>query len=345
MGPLGPKGDKGNTDDKGDKGDVLATIDYGQMVKSFVNQSDNLASLSQSLVNQGSALLSGVASNVVSNNTFSQDVRQQLSDDINFRNNLASTLTSDKYAPFLKGSQGSQGPPGSIGDYASLKTNLFSIKLPGATSGATMWCADGEICNLPAKTIGIQLNQDWSIYNTTSGNLWFATDLALQNAPSEQKSSWYAYLNTNGNLYTKGDILPRGNIGMLYGNSINITDVTTATKLISTEWINSGDQVNFYVPGFWGSTNPQMTMRNGVVKIEAENGLKIKDRTIYQDKNGSLRIAKTGWGDVATFNADWNRNILEMYRDDGNTPDNTSDLTKIKHYFITRDINAGRLWP
>jgi hypothetical protein len=48
----------------------------------------------------------------------------------------------------LKGDTGIQGPVGNIADSASVKQTLLPL---------TMWCADGELCNLPALKTGIAL--------------------------------------------------------------------------------------------------------------------------------------------------------------------------------------------
>ena len=55
------------------------------------------------------------------------------------------------------------GPMGIINDYTSLKSTLFTNLLAnnplGNTKhGATLWCADGEFCQLPSGIKGITFN-------------------------------------------------------------------------------------------------------------------------------------------------------------------------------------------
>ena len=71
------------------------------------------------------------------------------------------------------GPTGTMGPMGIIGDYKTLKSTLFTNPLTNATYGATLWCADGELCQVPTGIKGINMNNNWVILNNTSGQLAF----------------------------------------------------------------------------------------------------------------------------------------------------------------------------
>jgi len=51
-----------------------------------------------------------------------------------------------------KGDQGTQGPAGTLGSDASMKQTLFTEK-------RTMWCADGDFCEVPESKKGIVINK------------------------------------------------------------------------------------------------------------------------------------------------------------------------------------------
>ena len=66
------------------------------------------------------------------------------------------------------GLTGTMGPMGIINDYTSLKSTLFTNPLASGNTkyGATLWCADGEFCQLPSGIKGItfndkSINKDW----------------------------------------------------------------------------------------------------------------------------------------------------------------------------------------
>lgn len=79
--------------------------------------------------------------------------------------NLKSALLSDPAAVMQL--KGEKGEPGSIGSYTSVKSNLFDTPLTKsdgtkAVRGATLWCADGDFCQLPAGSKGFALSDNAS---------------------------------------------------------------------------------------------------------------------------------------------------------------------------------------
>jgi hypothetical protein len=136
------------------------TVDYDALGTKLVTTSDNLSKIRDSLINSGTKLSDAVVPAMASNEAIKTAIRSSITANTDFANSVAGLLTSnDTYKAKLKGDPGT---PGSIGDYTAVKSNLHSSTLNGAKHGATIWCGDGEICQLPQGTNGIQIG-GWTI--------------------------------------------------------------------------------------------------------------------------------------------------------------------------------------
>lgn len=131
----------------------------------------NIDQLSKSLLNQGSALVNNVASSVVSQGSLATAIRTGLTSTDVFAKSVGDTLINN--STYKQMITGPKGEPGNLGDYVSLKYNLYTTVLPGAKNAATMWCADGEMCQVPVGAKGFQFNTAGNVfYNGNMQSKW-----------------------------------------------------------------------------------------------------------------------------------------------------------------------------
>ena len=179
-GPAGPAGPKG---DKGDKGDN-ATIIWGALtdaqkteikngLKAFAelkgpegpagpagpagdplkvaeeisNNSGFITKLGQNIASQSTDLGKNVAKQINENSTYTQNIAAEMSKQKSLQDSVANELsTNTTYKERIR------GQPGDIGNIDALKDALF-------TKSRTMWCADGDFCEVPESKKGIVINK------------------------------------------------------------------------------------------------------------------------------------------------------------------------------------------
>jgi hypothetical protein len=132
-----------------------ASVDYTQLGSSLVNTSDNLNKITSGIINSPDKLASALTPGLIANTPFVNSINQSISKNTDFTKSVSNLITSD--ATFKAILKGDKGEPGNIGDYTALKSNLYGSTLTGAKNPATMWCADGDLCNIPRGNKGI----DW----------------------------------------------------------------------------------------------------------------------------------------------------------------------------------------
>ncbi|NBP03434.1 MAG: hypothetical protein EBU90_25765, partial [Proteobacteria bacterium] len=140
-------------------------LNYNDVALAITNNDTNKNALATAIAANPNKLGESLATSIGTNNTVIQSLQDKLGTNTNFQDAMAATLSSDKYKVKF---QGPRGADGNIGDAGSLKSNLFD-------QGRTMWCADGELCKIPAGKKGIDWGYGGSkIYD--DGELHVASD-------------------------------------------------------------------------------------------------------------------------------------------------------------------------
>jgi hypothetical protein len=130
------------------------SVDYTQLSNSLVNTSDNLNKITSGIINSPDKLATALTPGLIANTPFVNSINQSISKNTDFTKSVSNLITSD--ATFKAILKGDKGEPGNIGDYTALKSNLYGSTLTGATNPATIWCADGDLCNIPKGVLGLQ---------------------------------------------------------------------------------------------------------------------------------------------------------------------------------------------
>ena len=121
---------------------------YTDLAIAITNNETNRNALASAIASNPNKLGDALASSIGTNTTVIQSLQDRLGSNANLQKAVADTLSSDAYKVKF---QGPKGADGNIGDANSLKSNLFD-------SGRTMWCADGQVCNLPTGKNAIDLS-------------------------------------------------------------------------------------------------------------------------------------------------------------------------------------------
>ena len=137
--------------------DSLATaaakgINYSDLALAITNNDTNKNALATAIASNPNKLGEALAGSIGTNTTVIQSLQDKLGVNTIFQTAMADTLSTDKYKIKF---QGPKGADGNIGDASALKSNLFD-------QGRTLWCADGNLCKIPAGDKGI----DWGYGGT-----------------------------------------------------------------------------------------------------------------------------------------------------------------------------------
>jgi hypothetical protein len=128
---------------------TASSIKYDDLALAITTNDTNKAALATAIAGNPNKLGDALAGSIGSNITVIQSLQDKLGSNTNFQTAIADTLSSDKYKVKFQGPRGSDG---NIGDAGALKSNLFD-------TGRTMWCADGELCQIPKGKTGISVSQ------------------------------------------------------------------------------------------------------------------------------------------------------------------------------------------
>jgi hypothetical protein len=122
-------------------------IEYTKLAEAINKEANYRENLAKEIAKNPNELGANLAAEIGKNNSIIENLNSKLGASTTLQDKVADTLSSnDKYKERIRGPKGVDG---SIGDQASLKSNLFD-------KGNTMWCADGELCKIPDKKKGIQ---------------------------------------------------------------------------------------------------------------------------------------------------------------------------------------------
>ena len=140
-----------------------------------------------------------------------------------------------------KGDTGPQGVPGNLGDPVALKEALFTL-------GRTMWCADGDVCQIPAGkkgftngTIVIDTN---TIKNDKAGeagrmHISGGEKLYLLNKDGViigKEWGGNGNLSVQGNINVNGEIFAPNGVNLVFGGS-KISDRNGNLHLDTDDWV------------------------------------------------------------------------------------------------------------
>ena len=123
-------------------------IEYTKLAEAINKEANYRENLAVAIAKNPNDLGANLASEIGKNNSIIENLNSKLAASTTLQDKVADALSSnDKYKERIRGPKGVDG---SIGDQASLESNLFD-------KGNTMWCADGELCKIPQGKKGI----DW----------------------------------------------------------------------------------------------------------------------------------------------------------------------------------------
>ena len=124
-------------------------IEYTKLAEAINKEANYRENLAVAIAKNPNDLGANLAAEIGKNNSILENLNSKLAASTTLQDKVADTLSSnDKYKERIRGSKGVDG---SIGDQAALKSNLFD-------KGNTMWCADGEFCEIPTNKKGINLS-------------------------------------------------------------------------------------------------------------------------------------------------------------------------------------------
>jgi hypothetical protein len=187
-----------------------ASVDYPQLSSGLVNTPDNLNKIISGLTNTPDKLAGAIVPSMALNKTIMDSITNAIVANKDFPASVASSLTSDPTKKAIL--KGDKGEPGSMGDYTALKSNLFISTLSGAKHPATLWCADGDFCQVPTGNMGVEIPKlkigNWYIYESGEGQLVFEKPGGDMN----QENTGHVRFAPDGNIWVNRSI-GRGWVG------------------------------------------------------------------------------------------------------------------------------------
>lgn len=160
-----------------------------------------------------------------------------LADNATFAKTLADKLTdtSANYRSALRGDKGETG---------NLSTSKDAVKSALYDTKYTLWCADGDICKVPADNKGINIAGSMSIDGATinnTGRMHISGEelLYLLNKNGVvvgREWGGNGNLSVQGNLDVKGEIHAPNGVNLVHGGS-KISDINGNLYLDTDDWV------------------------------------------------------------------------------------------------------------
>jgi hypothetical protein len=126
---------------------AASAMDYSKVAEAIDKQTTLRESLATQIAKNPGALADNLAIKIGDKNSaVFLNLDEKLSANSNFQKKIADSISGDSV--FKTRIKGDKGEPGTIGTPEALEYNLFA-------QGRTMWCADGELCQIPTNKKGV----------------------------------------------------------------------------------------------------------------------------------------------------------------------------------------------
>ena len=249
----------------GPMGDI-ASITYDTLANIMLSDSYNKKLIYNKLFNNNTALSNTVLKSILSNKDISNDLKLNILKPEHIT--LLSTIlkNDDKFSAAIKGDRGDNIPK--------------SAKFKDIIQNSTLWCADGDVCNVPSNADSINFKKDdsWSeIYESNK-------DLTIANN------------NNNIELKTDKNVTFNGAVSAKYWSYIKELYVNNKWGIASSD-----NNIEFW----YGGKKQITTNHNGDLYIHGD-GLQLDGWWIDPNKDnltfwyGGKNMDVSKWGDVST---------------------------------------------
>jgi hypothetical protein len=259
-------------------------IEYTKLAEAINKEANYRENLAKEIAKNPNELGANLAAEIGKNNSIIENLNSKLGASTTLQDKVADTLSSnDKYKERIRGPKGVDG---NIGDQAALKSNLFE-------KGNTMWCADGEFCQIPDKKKGgdlggIRLSDKWSGYPDAQRNGKWTSEIS--NDTDGFKKLMIVGNKSGGGARRVGiwdELQVHGNL-LVDGQTIKFHDTNFGRR---DDWIRilqNPDDLNSYNVGIaaknlWARDKLWVAGRDILAEIDD-----IKNR--YVPKNTHIRI-------------------------------------------------------
>lgn len=294
-------------------------ISYSDLALSITNNDTNKNALATAIASNPNKLGDALAGSIGTNTTVIQSLQDKLGTNTNFQKAIADTLSSDNYKVKF---QGPKGADGNIGDAGALKSNLYD-------QGRTLWCADGELCSIPAGKKGFNIAPGVGNAQGDIGFKKYSDKLDIVGAQigdSRWVKVWDSidtgYVNVGGDIQAGGTIRTGG-------------DNTTFKTIMTSGW----DGGSVRSKGTIGVVNDANNDWKAIIdgdnggRVYAKNRLQIGDWIIYTDGDRLYFWHPRNPGNfVARFSAT-DQDRLRVFAD--------GDANKGKFFYVNKDKGSG----
>jgi len=303
---------------RGKSGPIIDTVDYDKMSNNIITNINQLNDLSQSLVvqkiNNVNPIAAQLANKITSptNMVFKNNLNVSLTGSPDIADYAAKSLVNNN-ATIASILRGDPGPIGNLGSYYDVKNTLFTTTLTGAKKPATLWCADGKMCQTPDDMNGIVFG-DSSLLDLkdnlelkTKGNIEFKSSSTINikndlniNPGSSLNTRSINFGGTNVGMYVDNNNLnfysTQPNASITKDGVLNIPN----GKLHLHANIGSGEGRLIIGRGqndqleFWFNNNPILVVTtDGDVIFNGEINTDKIEFPNYNIREGSIRNANT----------------------------------------------------
>lgn len=171
---------------------LAANIDYPKLTAQLLNSS-NVTSLTDAL-SKSNPFIQALVPPLATTGNVQGVIKDTIAGNGNFLTSVKNVIIADDKAKLTL--KGDKGDPGNIGDYGALRANLFGPPLTKADGkkadhAITLWCADGDFCQLPPGSKGFTTAD-------ASGNL-------VINNKGLTIGNWTIYDGGDGLYFKKGN--------------------------------------------------------------------------------------------------------------------------------------------
>ena len=189
-------------------------IEYTKLAEAINKEANYRENLAKEIAKNPNEFGANLAAEIGKNNSIIENLNSKLGASTTLQDKVADALSSnEKYKERIRGPKGVDG---NIGDQAALKSNLFD-------KGNTLWCADGELCQIPTSKKGVVIQGALGAGNTLTVK---EMDGSWSGANFKRRDGQWTHFDwkDDGKNYIRGETRIDGNLVMGDGATINRPD-------------------------------------------------------------------------------------------------------------------------
>jgi hypothetical protein len=272
---------------------VAASINYQDLADKITSIDTYNQRLSEQIAKNPGTISDNLATKMASSKVTTEAITKGLETNSVFAESIANVLT-DRSKSYISALQGPRGDTGSLANSKDVvKTSLYDTKY-------SLWCADGELCNLPKNVKGIdwgyggsKIVDDGQLRVHSDDQIWFQV-------PGEEvtvQNGWggLSIRNPNDGRDRQGEWT---HFGHKHGNWRNY--IRGVTRIDGG--LNIGGGLGVESGQLWTPPGANLCNSNGSICVDVSDIKSVIDNAVRRDRSyfirsnrGGLLVDAGGW--------------------------------------------------